>query len=158
MAEKQEMRFIVRIANKDLDGKTPIYRALTGIKGISTRMSRMMALAFEKDHKVAFDTPIGHMPENLDAELEKVVMNPQAVGIPDWAVNRQKDRDSGKTWHAVMADLALENRKDLQRLSMIKSYRGLRHVWKLTVRGQKTKSTHRGKGGVVGVKKKENKK
>ena len=40
-------------------------------------------------------------------------------------------------------------------MSETKSYKGLRHTWGLTVRGQRTKSTHRGKGGVVGVLKKD---
>ena len=57
-----------------------------------------------------------------------------------------------------MGDLEFTTRKDIQRLSEIKSYRGLRHGWGLTVRGQRTRSTHRGKGPVVGVMKKEVKK
>ena len=49
MAEiKEELRYIVRIANKDLDGKKPIYRALMGIKGINQRMGKIMAIKFEK--------------------------------------------------------------------------------------------------------------
>ena len=53
-----------------------------------------------------------------------------------------------------MNDLAFCLRNDLSRLAEIKSYKGLRHMWGLTVRGQKTKSRHRRKGGVVGVAKK----
>ncbi|MBI2597713.1 MAG: 30S ribosomal protein S13 [Candidatus Diapherotrites archaeon] len=51
--------------------------------------------------------------------------------------------------------MEFSKRQDFQRLSEIKTYRGLRHGWGLPVRGQRTKSTHRGKGPVVGVLKKE---
>jgi len=54
-----------------------------------------------------------------------------------------------------MNDLDFSVRTDIQRLADIKSYRGLRLSWGLTVRGQRTKSTHRGKGTVVGVMKKD---
>lgn len=152
---KQDIRYIVRIASKDLDGSKPVYRALAGIKGISSRMARMIAILFEKQSGIEFHSKLGAMPEERDKELEKIVLNPFQAGIPEWALNRRKDFYSGQNWHAVMSDLDLELRKDLQRLSMIKSYRGLRHFWGLPVRGQRTKSTHRGKGGVVGVTKKD---
>ena len=54
-----------------------------------------------------------------------------------------------------MADLDFTIRKDVQRMNETKSYKGLRLSWGLTVRGQRTKSTHRGKGPVVGVQKKD---
>ncbi len=155
-AEKiEELRLIVRIANRDLDGRLPVYRAITKIKGISHRMARMIAMGFEKQNGIPFDAKIGSMTEENDRELEKIIFNPISAGIPVWAVNRRKDFSDGNNKHLVMADLDLELRKDLQRLGMIKSYRGLRLVWGLPVRGQKTKSTHRGKGPVVGVTKKD---
>ncbi len=153
--EKKEIRYIVRIANKDLDGNLPVYRALTAIKGIGNRMAGMIAIQFEKQTGIALDTKLGEIPEEKDRELEKLVYNPETAGIPEWALNRKKDLETSLTTHAVGADLDLRLRKDLQRLSMIKSYRGLRHMWGLPVRGQRTKSTHRGKGPVVGVTKKE---
>ncbi|MBN2067806.1 MAG: 30S ribosomal protein S13 [Candidatus Diapherotrites archaeon] len=151
----KEIRYIVRIATKDLDGNMPIYRALAKIKGIGIRMAKNIAIVFEKEDKIAFDSKLGLLPEELDKKLEDIVLNPEKHGIPIWSLNKQKETETGENKHLVMADLDFGLRKDLQRLNLIKSYRGLRHSWGLTVRGQRTKSTHRGKGGVVGVMKKD---
>ena len=154
MAEK---RYIVRIVGKDLDGNLPIERALMGIKGVSHRMAKMAAYTFEKEHKIKFDSNIGEMPEEMDAKLEDIILNPEKHGLPKWTFNRQNDFETGKDAHLVMNDLALSLRNDKQRLGAIKSYRGLRLTWGLPVRGQRTRSSFR-KSSVVGVMKKDNKK
>jgi len=155
MADKEEFRHIVRIASKDLNGNLPVYRALTKIKGIGIRMARSMATVFEKETKVAFDSKLGAMPEDMDKKLEDIVLFPGKHGIPGYCLNRQRDLETGQDKHQVMADLDFQLRTDLQRLNKIKSYRGLRLSWGLPVRGQRTKSTHRGKGSIVGVTKKD---
>ncbi|MBU0635437.1 30S ribosomal protein S13 [Candidatus Micrarchaeota archaeon] len=155
MEQTKETRYIVRIMNKDLNGRFSIFRALLGIKGIGQRTAHIIALIFEKETGIPTQTIIGEIPEAQDKILEDIIVHPEKYGIPDWNLNRQKDFESGENHHLVMADLDFALRKDLQRLNEIKSYRGLRHSWGLTVRGQKTKSTHRGKGGVVGVLKKD---
>jgi len=151
MAENQEFRYIVRIVSKDLNGNLPIYRALTKIRGIGIRMAKMIALALEKEEKIGHDSKLGSMPESMDAKLEDIVLHPEKHGIPVYCLNRRKEYSTGQDKHLVMADLEFQTRTELQRLNEIKSYRGLRLSWGLTVRGQRTKSTHRGKGGVVGV-------
>lgn len=156
MAEQKEnTRYIVRIAGKDLNGKFAIPRALTGIKGIGQRMAMNIAIAFEKQSGVNSELPIGKLPEELDKKLEEIVLAPQKFGIPAWAFNRKNDPESGENIHFVQNELDFSLRQDLQRMSEIKSYKGLRHSIGLPVRGQKTKSTHRGKGPVVGVTKKD---
>lgn len=153
--EIEGVRLIVRIANKDLDGSLPIYRALEGIKGISNRLARTIAYAFESSTSIPYNTLLGRLTEENDRAIEQIITNPQGYGIPEWEMNRRKDFATGKTYHKVMADLDFTLREDIKRLNEIKSYRGLRHAWGLPVRGQRTKSTHRGKGGVVGVTKKD---
>lgn len=148
------MRYIVRILNKDLNGNLTIPHALMAIKGISNRTGKLMARAFEKETGVAQSTKIGEMAEEFDKKLEDIVAHPDKHGMPVWMMNRQNDYETGQNWHATMSELDFALRKDLQRLNEIKSYRGLRLSWGLTVRGQKTKSTHRRKGGVVSVAKK----
>ncbi|MBS3062104.1 MAG: 30S ribosomal protein S13 [Candidatus Diapherotrites archaeon] len=155
MTEKKEIRYIVRIINKDLTGTSQIYKAVQEIKGIGQRMGKNIAEAFEKETGVSRHTRIGEMTEDLDQKLEDIVLHPDKHGLPKWTLNRQRDFETGATTHMVMSELDFAIRKDLQRLNQIKSYRGLRHSWGLPVRGQKTKSTHRGKGGVVGVTKKD---
>jgi small subunit ribosomal protein S13 len=155
MVEKEEFRHIVRIAGKDLNGNLPVYRALTKIKGVGIRMAKNVAIAFEKESKVKYDSKLGLLPEQLDKTLEDIVLHPEKHGIPGYCLNKRKEYDTGEDKHLVMADLDFQLRTELQRLNEIKSFRGLRHSWGLPVRGQRTKSTHRGKGGVIGVMKKD---
>jgi len=155
MAEKTEFRHIVRIASKDLNGNLPIYRALTKIKGIGIRMAKNIGIAFEKATNVKYKSKLGNMPEQFDKTLEEIALHPEKHSIPGYCLNRQREHETGANKHLVMADLDFQLRNDLQRLNEIKSYRGLRLSWGLPVRGQRTKSTHRGKGGVVGVLKKD---
>lgn len=150
----KNLRYIVRIAGKDLAGSKPIYLALTDIKGIGARLASMLAKTFEKEQGIMFDQKIGLLAEDKDKLLEDIVLNPSRHGIPGWALNRQKDVELGTDMHLLMADLDLQKRNDLQRLGKIKSYRGLRHAWGLPVRGQSTRSTHHRGGGIVGVEKK----
>ncbi|MEW6295431.1 MAG: 30S ribosomal protein S13 [Candidatus Diapherotrites archaeon] len=152
---EKEIRLIVRIANKDLNGKVAIARALMGLKGISQRTGRILAQKFIEEAKIGANTKLGEIPEEMDRKLEDIILNPGKHGVPSWCLNRRKDFETGEDSHKIMGELDFSLRKDLQRLSKIKSYRGLRLGWGLTVRGQKTKSTHRGKGGVIGVIKKE---
>ena len=154
----EDIRYIVRIGGKDLNGELPIYRALQGIKGISHRMALNVAIAFEKETGKKYDMRIGKMEEEFDKKLEEIVLEPSKHGLPTWMFNKRKDFEEGQDKHLVMADLDFAKRKDLQRLNEIKSYRGLRLSWGLPVRGQSTKSTHRGKGSTVGVFKKDAKK
>ncbi len=155
MEKKQDFRHIVRIASKDLNGNLPIYRALTKIRGIGIRMAKTIAIAFETETGIGYKTRLGELSEEQDKKLEQVVLEPGKHGIPSYNLNRRKEYDSGQDKHLVMADLDLQLRNELQRLNQIKSYRGLRLSWGLTVRGQRTKSTHRGKGAAIGVTKKD---
>lgn len=153
--EKEEIRYIVRITGRDLDGNKPIHAALMQIKGISHRFARVAAMQFEKETGIKFDSKLGLISEEYDKVLESIITEPQKHNIPEWVLNRRKDFSTGKSSQLVMGDLDFAKREDLKRLNIIKSYRGLRHSWGLPVRGQRTKSTHRGKGPVVGVLKKE---
>lgn len=151
----KDIRYIVRISNRDLNGSKPIRRALTGIKGIGARTADAFARVFEAETGIGADSRLGEIPEGKEKELEELIMHPEKHGLPMWMLNRRNDFESGDSVHLVENDLQFSLRKDLQRLSEIKSYRGLRLMWGLPVRGQKTKSTHRGKGGAVGVVKKD---
>ena len=144
-----DLRYIVRIVGKDLDGSLPIKRAIMGIKGISHRMAGNIAEAYEKATGKNASRKLGELSEEEDAELEDIVAHPDKYGIPAWSFNRRKDYETGSDVHMIMNDLDFSTRQDFQRLSEIKSYRGLRHGWGLTVRGQSTRAKHRGKGGGV---------
>lgn len=148
-------RTIVRIAGKDLNGDHAISRAISTIKGISHRTGRLFAIALENETGIPADSKLSAIKEDNVKKLEDIIMNPGAHGIPEWCLNRRKDYASGKSKHLSMNELDFDLRNTLKRLGEIKSYRGLRHAWGLPVRGQRTKSTHRHKGGTVGVQKKD---
>lgn len=152
----EDIRYIVRIANKDLNGKKPIYKALSELRGISLRYGKIVSRKFEEETGISSNTRLGDLSEEQDKKLEEIVLNPQKYGVPEWVYNRRKDPEEGTNKHLVMSDLDFSLRADRQRLGKIKSYRGIRLLAGLTVRGQRTKSTHRGlKRGVVGVEKKK---
>lgn len=150
-----EFNYIVRVIGKDLDGTKSVESGLQEIKGIGQRMGGLIAIQFRKANKIDASRRLGEMTPEEIKKLEDVIMAPEKYGIPSWTLNRQKDFETGKAKHLTMNDLAFSLRNDLTRMAEIKTYKGLRHMWGLPVRGQKTKSKHRGKGGVVGVSKKD---
>lgn len=150
-----EFNYIVRVIGKDLDGTKSIESALQGIKGIGQRMGGIIATEFRKENKITLERRLGELTNEEVKKLEEIIIAPQKHKVPVWAMNRQKDVETGHDKHITMNDLMFSLRTDLTRMAEIKSYKGLRHMWGLTVRGQKTKSKHRGKGGTVGVSKKD---
>jgi len=153
-----EINYIVRVVGKDLDGTRTVSESIQGLKGIGHRTGLIIANKFNKENKVPITKKLGELTPDEVKKLEDIVANPSKHGLPTWALNRRKDYETGEDKHLTMNDLDFQLRNDFQRLAEIKSYRGLRHSWGLPVRGQKTKSTHRGKGGTVGVSKKDSKK
>ncbi len=152
---EEGLRLIVRVSNVDLNGKHSIVRALTKIKGIGIRMAKNIGVAYEKETGKSMYEKLGKVTDVEAKKIEEIAQNILKFGIPAWSVNRKKDIETGENRHVLMSELDFSLRQDIQRLMEIKTYRGLRHSWGLPVRGQRTKSTHRGKGGVVGVTKKD---
>lgn len=151
----KDLRYIVRISGRDLNGEKSILQAVRALDGVSHRYAVAVAKIFEKETGISAKERIGKIPKEKDAVLEEIITNPEKHGVPEWLLNRRKDYTSGKSTQLIMGDLKFGLRSDVKRLNEIKSYRGLRHEWGLPVRGQRTKSTHRGKGGTIGVIKKE---
>lgn len=73
---------------------------------------------------------------------------------PNWAVNRQMDYETGADMHLLSQDLTLTQIDDVNRMKMIRSYRGIRHETHHKVRGQRTRSNGR-RGLTLGVSKKK---
>src|SRR3989344_546933 len=70
---KEDIRLIVRITGIDLDGRKPIERALTRIKGIGIRMAKNIAIAFEKSSGISPMRGTGTLSEEESKKLEEVV-------------------------------------------------------------------------------------
>jgi len=151
MAE-QEFKHLVRIANTDLDGNKPIFKALIKIKGISFMFSNMICslTSIDKNAKT------GYLKDEQIKKLDEAVNNPSKLNAPSWMFNRRKDIEDGKDKHLVTGDLNFAQETDIKMMKKIRCYKGTRHSFGLPVRGQKTRSNFRKNKGKVslGVKKK----
>lgn len=150
MAE-QEFKHLVRIANTDLDGNKPIYKALTQIKGIGFMFSNMLCsiTGIDKNAKT------GYLTEEQTRKLDDAIKTPEKFNVPSWMFNRRKDIDDGKDKHMVTGDLKFVQETDIKMMKKMRSYKGMRHAFGLPVRGQRTRSNFRKNKGKVslGVKK-----
>jgi len=141
---------IVRLMRKDLPGEVTVERALQSLRGVGN----MTARAIRK--KVGYDSTI-KMGDLTDAELktlEKMLQAPHTFDFPHWLLNRRKDPETGMDTHLIETELMLSEREDIVNMKKIKSYRGIRHMFNLRVRGQRTRSTGR-KNKTIGVQKKK---
>jgi small subunit ribosomal protein S13 len=153
--QKQETvkkyRHIVRVANTDLDGAKPIFKALTKIKGVSFMFSNLVCELTNTDK----NAKTGELDESTIKKLDEAIDNPLKFDAPLWMLNRRKDYEDGNDKHLVTSKLDFTKQNDIRRLQKIKSYIGIRHYNKLPVRGQRTKSNfRRNKGKAAGVMKK----
>jgi len=143
---KREIKTIVRVLNTGLDGEIPLIRALTGIKGIKYSMSRAICSVSGIDE----NAKLGSLKESDIQKIESIIREPAKFGIPTFLFNRRKDMETGKDLHFAATDLETVKRFDIQRMVDMKTYKGVRHMLGLPVRGQRTRSSFR-KGRVVGV-------
>ncbi len=150
MAEQNpEFRYLVRVANTDLDGNKSILQGLRKIKGISF----MFANAVCHAAKVDAQQKAGYAKEGEIKKIEAVLENPSKFDIPSWFFNRRKDVETGADKHVLSGDLKFNTENDIKQMKKIRSYKGMRHAYGLPVRGQRTKSNFRkNKGNVLGVK------
>ncbi len=152
MAEEKGFRHLVRVANTDLDGSKAIMFGLTGIKGVSIMLSN----AILSVSHIPKDKKTGTLDSRDVEELNEILSDLSKYNIPEWMYNRRKDYETGEDKHIISSNLLFTKENDLKRLKKIKSNRGLRHAWRLPVRGQRTKSNfRRSKGKVTGVKRKK---
>ena len=145
--EKDEFNYFVRIANTDLDGKKQIANALMKIKGISFMFSSMVCKLAGVD-RVA---KTGYLKDPQVKKLDDVLNNLSNYNVPTWMLNRRKNYEDGKDYHAITGNLSFAEENDIKRMKVIKSYRGVRHGVGLPVRGQRTKSNFRRNKGKVSL-------
>ncbi len=145
---KEDFRYIVRFANTDLEGARSVVYALQKVRGVGARIAEMVA----DMSGVPRTERIGNLPESKTEEMEQV-LSTLHERVPAWIVNRPNDPDSGEDAHLFGSDVDLRRRDDINRMKMIRSYRGIRHEQGQKVRGQRTRSNGR-TGLTVGVIKK----
>jgi small subunit ribosomal protein S13 len=145
----EEIRHLVRIMNTDLQGNQPVKYALTGIRGIGLRTSRIIIDSTGIDPSAV----IGYLSDEDIQKLDSTI-NEFEQQLPKWMLNRQFDPITGENKHLLGQDIILTLKEDLNDLKKSRAYRGLRHERGLKVRGQRTKSTGR-RGSTIGVRKKK---
>lgn len=146
----RKFRRIIRIAGTNVDGTKKLAYALTEIKGVGIKIANVIVEKAGLDQ----DTRLGFLSDGEVEGIESIIENPSKNGIPNWLLNRQKDRETGNDLHLIGPDIDLQVKSDIDRMKNIKSWKGYRHSHGLKVRGQKTRTTGRTKKA-VGVKKKK---
>jgi small subunit ribosomal protein S13 len=147
--EDENFNFIVRIANSDIDGQKRTVIGVQSIKGVGKRVSQIVIKKAGIDPSVK----IGTLPDEKVKELEQLVLT-YVEYVPSWVINRQLDYESGADMHLFGNDLEMIQKDDVNRMKMIRCYRGVRHETRHKVRGQRTRSNGR-KGLTMGVSKKK---
>ncbi|MFW3145918.1 MAG: 30S ribosomal protein S13 [Thermoplasmatota archaeon] len=144
-----DFKFIVRMANTDIDGERRIIDGLTSIKGINYRISKILTESVKVPHTKL-------MGDLTDKEIELLISNIEELPsmIPSWMMNRQRDLDTGEDTHAISTDLDMTEREDVNLMRKIRCYKGIRHETGQKVRGQKSRSNGR-TGATVGVSRKK---
>jgi len=141
---------LLRIAGQDIPTNKNIFTGLTMIKGISWSLSNAICLHLGLKR----ETKIEALSKEDIARIERFLVNPT---LPRFLKNRRSDRESGTDQHLFTNALDIRREFDIKRLKQIKSYRGIRHALGQPVRGQRTRSHFRKKGGAMAVKKRAEK-
>jgi len=148
-AVDSDFRQLVRVSGVVLDGNKPVYRVLPAISGIgyNTAKSLLFTMGISREVK------LGSLTEE---EVSKLEDNIKTVGqkLPKWMLNRQRDYDTGENLHLIGSELEIAQREDVTRQKKIKSYKGVRHILGLPVRGQRTRTSFR-TGSALGVSRKK---
>src|SRR5512136_937655 len=145
---KEDFRYIVRMANTDLDGTRSVAYALTAIDGVGIRVAEALADTIG----VSRTERLGNLSETQTDQIE-ATLGKLGESFPEWMVNRPRDWETGLDLHAFGSEWNLRVRDDINRMKMIRSYKGVRHEGGQKVRGQRTRSNGR-TGLTVGVTKK----
>ena len=119
---------------------------LTQIRGVGY----MFANTILNVLKINPNQRIGYLSPEQITSIENIIKNPSTSNFPSWFLNRRKDVESGEDKHLITSDIAFTVRNDIEREKTTGSWRGIRHMFRLKVRGQRTRCTGR-KGGAVGV-------
>ena len=144
----KDFRYIVRIANTDVDGSKTVVYGLASIKGIGLNLATLLANKTGIDRNLKIGDLKDGQIEKIQNEIDNIDKN-----APSWMLNHRKDIESGKDIHLVGPDIDMRLRDEINIMKKIRSYRGIRHERGLPVRGQRTRANNR-KGLSLGVSKK----
>lgn len=134
----ENFRYIVRIMNTDIDGNRTVGMGIQNVKGVGPRVAAVVA----KRTGIKPSEKMGNLSEAQTDEITKIIASYPEFA-PHWAVNRQNDIETGEDTHIFGVDLDIMRKDDINRMKMIRCYKGVRHEQGQKVRGQKTRSNGR---------------
>jgi len=145
---EDKFKYIVRIANTDINGEKTVVYGLTSIKGIGLHL----ATAITEIANIDRNKKIGDLD---DKDIEKLQQTIESVSknTPSWMLNHRKDYETGEDKHLVGSEIDMKLRDEINIMKKIRCYRGIRHERGLPVRGQRTRANNR-KGLSLGVSRK----
>ncbi len=149
--KKEDFKYIVRIANTDLDGDKKVVHALTAIKGVGNRVAEVLV----NRTGIPRNEKIGNLSDEEVDKLERYLLE-LSDQTPGWLLNKQRDVWTGEDLHLLGSEMDMRKQEDINILKKIRCYRGIRHEKGQKVRGQRTKA-HGRTGLTVGVVKKAQK-
>ena len=149
--KKEDFKYIVRIANTDLDGDKKVVHALTAIKGVGNRVAEVLV----NRTGIPRNEKIGNLSDEEVDKLERYLLE-LSEQTPGWLLNKQNDVWTGEDLHLLGSEMDMRKQEDINILKKIRCYRGIRHEKGQKVRGQRTKA-HGRTGLTVGVVKKAQK-
>ena len=149
--QEENMVSVVRIFGQDVPGDKNIYTGLTRIKGVSWAVSNALCLHLKMDKR----KKISELNKESIALIEKAL---KTISLPAFLSNRRADPETGESKHLLTNDLDVQKEFDIKKMKNMRSYRGIRHGLGQPVRGQRTRSHFRKKGGSTGIKRKDDKK
>ena len=135
----QEFKNIVRISGKNLDGDRKLINAISNLKGIGDNLSYIIL----KSLNLNTNLRIGSVSDKEISLIESKLKIIHELDFPKWILNRRKDMDTGQDKHYVGSDLDFNIKLLLDSEKNMGSRRGLRHMYGLRVRGQRTRTTGR---------------
>jgi small subunit ribosomal protein S13 len=145
----REFRHILRVSGTNVDGTKKLVYGLTRIRGVGPSYATAIVRASELRPEMR----LGELTEGDVQKLEDVMKDPAKYGLPPRLFNRRKAFETGRDIHLIGPDLTLSMKTDIDFMTDIRTWKGVRHSLGLKVRGQRTRTTGR-KGRAVGVAKK----
>lgn len=130
---------LIRIASTDISADASLLYGLSKIKGISYMFANAVCISLKLDK----NAKVSSLSEKDIETIEEFLNNPQKEGLPSWLLNHRKDKETGNDIHIVSKDIDFNLLQMRRTLGKLKTYKGLRHRGRLTVRGQRTKSNFR---------------
>src|SRR3989442_1016612 len=126
---KEDFRYIVRMANTDLDGTRAVAISLTAIPGVGIRISEAVTdLA-----GVSRTERLGNLSEEQTDKIEATFGN-LGEAFPHWMVNRPKDWATSLDLHLVGVDVEIRRRDDIILIKKIMVSLGtVRHPLRLKI-------------------------